>query len=96
MELLGSPQMKTMLEQLKQKFDYVLLDTPALLPVGDAIALGSMVDGIVMVIRQAYCKEDDLRETYKQLADLNTRLIGIVVNDVKHTRSHYYNQYRYS
>jgi len=96
MELLGSPQMKTMLEQLKQKFDYVLLDTPALLPVGDAIALGSMVDGIVLVTRQAYCKEDDLRETCKQLSDLNTRLVGIVVNDVKHTRSHYYNQYRYS
>jgi succinoglycan biosynthesis transport protein ExoP len=96
MELLGSPQMRSMLEQLKQKFDYVLLDTPALLPVGDAIALGSMVDGIVLVTRQAYCKEDDLRETHKQLADLKTRLIGIVVNDVKHNRSRYYNQYGYS
>ncbi len=96
MELLGSPQMKIILDQLVQKFDYVLLDTPALLPVGDAIALGTIVDGIVLVTRQSYCKEDDLRETYKQLADVNTRILGVVVNDVKNSTGRYYNQYKYS
>ena len=96
MELLGSSQMKSVLELLVQKFDYVLLDTPALLPVGDAIALSNIIDAIVLVIRQSYCKEDDLRETYKQLSDLNTRIIGVVVNDAKQTRSYHYNKYKYS
>ena len=60
--------MKSVLELLVQKFNYVLLDTPALLPVGDTIALSNIIDAIVLVIRQSYCKEDDLRETYKQLS----------------------------
>jgi succinoglycan biosynthesis transport protein ExoP len=96
MELLGSPQMKSVIELLVQKFDYVLLDTPALLPVGDAIALSPIVDALILVTRQSYCKEADLRETYKQLSDLNTRIIGVVVNDAKQTRSYYYNKYKYS
>jgi succinoglycan biosynthesis transport protein ExoP len=96
MELLGSPQMKSILEQLTLNFDYVLLDTPALLPVGDALALATIVDGIILVTRQLYCKEDDLRETHKQLADLNSRIIGVVVNDVKHSRSYNYTKYKYS
>lgn len=96
MELLGSAQMKSVLELLVQKFDYILLDTPALLPVGDAIALSNIADAIVLVTRQSYCKEDDLRETFKQLSDLNTRIIGVVVNDAKQARSYYYNKYKYS
>jgi succinoglycan biosynthesis transport protein ExoP len=93
MELLGSNQMKIILEQLSQKFDYILLDTPALIPVGDAIALATSVDGIILVTRQLYCKEEDLRETYKQLIDLNAHILGVVVNDVKQTRNYY--KYKY-
>lgn len=89
-ELLGSPQMKSVIELLAQKFDYILLDTPALLPVGDAIALSNFVDSIVLVTRQFYCKEDDFRETYKQLMNLNTKIMGLIVNDVKQTGSYYY------
>ncbi len=96
MELLGSAQMKVVLEQLTQNFDYVLIDSPASLPVGDAMALATIVDGIILITRQFYCKEDDLRETHKQLSDLNTRIIGVVVNDVKHSRSYNYTKYKYS
>jgi capsular exopolysaccharide synthesis family protein len=92
MELLGLPQMKSVIDLLVQKFDYVLLDTPALLPVGDVLALNILVDGIILVTRQAFCKEDDLREAYKQLADYNGKFIGVVVNDVNRTRSYYYNK----
>ena len=81
---------------LVQKFDYVLLDTPALLPVGDVLALNILVDGIILVTRQAFCKEDDLRDAFKQLTDYNGKFIGVVVNDVKQTRSYYYNKYKNS
>ena len=42
LELLGSPQMKSVIDLLVQKFDYVLIDTPALLPVGDVLALSTL------------------------------------------------------
>jgi succinoglycan biosynthesis transport protein ExoP len=95
MELLGSPKMKSVIELLAQKFDYVLIDSPALLPVGDAIALSNFVDGIIVVTRQFYCKEDDLKETIKQLGDVDKRIMGLVINDAKQTSSNYYNKYKY-
>ncbi len=96
MELLGSPQMKSLIEILSQKFDYVLLDTPALLPVGDALALSPFTDGIVLITRQGRCKEEELRDAYKQLADFNKKIIGVVVNDVHRANSSYYSKYRYT
>lgn len=90
-DLLGSSEMKSIIEILIQKFDYVILDSPAVLPVGDAIVLSAIVDKIVLVTRQAYCKEDALREAFKQLSNLNTEIIGMVVNEAKQNGNYYYN-----
>jgi len=94
-ELLGSPQMKSLVELLMQKFNYVLLDTPALLPVGDAIVLSTLVDTIALVTRQTYTKEDVIREACKVLADLNTKIIGVIVNEAKQNGSNYYYKGKY-
>jgi len=88
--------MKSVIGLLLQKFDYILLDTPALIPVGDAIALSSFADTIILVTRQLYCKEDDFKETCKQVADVNKRVMGLIVNDAKQTGSYYYNKYKYT
>ena len=95
-ELLGSPQMKTMIELLEQKFSYVLIDTPALLPVGDAIVVSTLVDAIVLVARQNHTKEDVLQEACKLLADINTNTIGVIVNEAKHNGTHYYYSGKYT
>lgn len=95
LELLGSPQMKSLIDLLVQKFDYVLLDTPALLPVGDAIVLSTLVDSITLVTRQTYAKEEALREACKLVADMNTRIIGLIVNEAKQNGSHYYYKGKY-
>ncbi len=95
-ELLGSPKMKSLLDLLVQKFDYVLIDTPALLPVGDSIALSNYVDALILVTRQFYCKEDDFKETCKQLGNVDGRIMGLIINDANHTSSKYYNKYQYS
>ncbi len=96
MDLLGSPQIKSVIDLLTQKFDYVILDTPAMLPVGDALVLSSLVDAIILVVRQSYCKEDDFRETCKQLSDLDSKLMGVIVNDARKSRSYYYSKYKSS
>jgi capsular exopolysaccharide synthesis family protein len=91
-ELLGSPQMKALIEALVKNYDIVLLDTPAILPVGDALILSNMVDAITLVIRQTYSKEDAVRDACKQLAESNSRIIGVVVNEAKQNGSYYYYQ----
>jgi non-specific protein-tyrosine kinase len=95
-ELLGSPQMKSLIELLVQKFAYVLLDTPALLPVGDAIVLSTLVDAMVLVTRQTYIKEDVLREACKLLTDTDRKIIGVIVNEAKQNGTHYYYSGKYT
>jgi capsular exopolysaccharide synthesis family protein len=94
-ELLQSPQMKSLIDGLVQEYDYVLLDTPALLPVGDALLLSTMVDAIALVVRQAYCKESILREACKMLIDLNTKNIGVIINATKQNGSQHYYSAKY-
>ena len=89
MELLGSSQMITLIASLSSKYDLVLLDSPAFLPVGDALLLAPLVDAMVLIVRQNISKEDTVREACKQLTDTNKKLIGVVVNDTKQDGSYY-------
>ena len=94
-ELIRSPQMKSLIDLLVQKYEYVLLDTPAMLPVGDATALLPMADMMILVARKGYCKESTLREACKTLADMNHKIIGVVVNESQQNGSHYYYKKNY-
>jgi capsular exopolysaccharide synthesis family protein len=90
MELLGSSQMKTLITSLADKYDTVLLDAPAMLPVGDALVLAPLVNSTLLVIRQDISKEASVREACKQLFELNTPVIGAVINEAKQNGSYYY------
>jgi succinoglycan biosynthesis transport protein ExoP len=93
LELLASPQMKSVIEELKSTFDYILIDTPALLPTNDAIMFSSFVEGIFLIARQGYCKIEDFKETCRQIGDLDSKLVGVIVNDVTQSSSYYYSKY---
>ncbi|MDX1520149.1 MAG: polysaccharide biosynthesis tyrosine autokinase [Anaerolineae bacterium] len=81
-ELLGSPQMAALLEQLRKEFDLVLLDTPALLAVTDAAVLAPGVDGVALVISQAKARKETVKSAYQYLDNVNVKLIGVVVNRI--------------
>ncbi len=89
-ELLGSPQMVALLEQLAQQFDMVLLDTPALLAVTDAAVLAPMVDGVVLVVGRAQVRQERAWAARQQLAGVKANSIGVVVNRAEQNSSYYY------
>jgi capsular exopolysaccharide synthesis family protein len=89
-ELLGSPRMKSLIQELKSQFDIVLVDAPAFLPVADAAVLAPLLDGVVLVVRRIYIRLDAVREVCKQLEDINIHPIGIVVNQAEQSGSYYY------
>ena len=89
-ELLGSPQMTAVLWELAQRFDVVLLDTPALLPVADAAVLAPAVDGVVLVAGRAQARKDDVQAACQQLADVKARVVGLVMNRSQQNGSHRY------
>lgn len=81
-ELLGSEQMKILLERLEQAFDIVVLDAPPLLPVTDAAVLSQHVGGVVLVVGTQKLKQRDLEKSLTALELVGAKLLGVVLNRV--------------
>jgi non-specific protein-tyrosine kinase len=82
-ELLGSARMPALLDRLAQRFDIVLLDAPALLPVADTTALAAAVDGVALVVRRTRAHQEAVRAACQQLADIKARVLGVIVNQAE-------------
>ena len=78
-EFIGSPRVLTLLHDAASACDQVLLDSPPLLPVVDAVALSSRVDALIMVARIGRIRRPILRETRRILDSLPTRKLGFVL-----------------
>ncbi len=89
-KMLSSPQMKSLIKSLSQQYDIVLLDTPAFLAVAETAHLASIVDGVVLIVRRNYIREEAVRETCKQLSDIKAPMIGLVVNEAERNGTYYY------
>jgi capsular exopolysaccharide synthesis family protein len=90
-EFVVSPKFKEILQGLRERFDIVLVDSPPLLPVADATALSTQVDGVLLVFR---IRKGVVLASQKarELLDLvHARLFGIMVNGVD--QNPYYNEY---
>jgi capsular exopolysaccharide synthesis family protein len=95
-ELLGSHFMSQLLEELAQRFDVVLVDTPPVLPVTDAVALATQVDGVLIVARHGQTQRGPAAEARRRLDAVGAHVIGYVLNAVPARESAgYYADYRY-
>lgn len=103
-ELLESAAMKTLVEQLKTQFDYIIYDTAPVRPVSDALALVSLTDGVLLVGRYMKTYEGDLRSALDTLRFSNANVLGVVVNDYVvnsrklkgHEKKYYSSYYSYA
>lgn len=95
-ELLGSPAMRECLQELAQKFDYVLLDGPPMLPVTDSAVLSTITDGAVVVVGSGLVTRDQLRTAVDGLYAVEARILGVVLNRIPRNAagSNYYD-YKY-
>ncbi len=95
-ELLGSRRMEELLLRLRQKFDFVLLDSSPIQSVTDSLALGRIVDGTIVVVRFGKTTYDMLNSGMKKLNDVHVNLLGFVLNGMKKGDSRGYNYGYYS
>ncbi|MFF4774300.1 polysaccharide biosynthesis tyrosine autokinase [Microtetraspora fusca] len=79
-ELLGSQGMLTVLTQLTQNYDMVLVDAPPLLPVTDAAALAAVCDATLLVARYGKTRRENVVRAGELLTSVNARLVGAVLN----------------
>ena len=79
--LLSSTRMRILLEELKQQFDIIVLDTPPVLATADAGIVGSLTDGVLLVVRAGATDRNAAQRAYQQLANVGARVVGTVLND---------------
>lgn len=92
-EILGSLNMRNLLEFLKIKYDIVIIDTPPLEVVIDAQVLSTRVDGTILVVRADKSKNDSVMGAKKLLGKVGANVVGTVLNGVnkgKNKYSYYY------
>ncbi len=95
-ELLGSAQMRGLLRELEDDYDYVIIDAPPLLPVTDAAVLAVHADGAVIVTRHGTTKREQLRHAAEILSGIEARLLGTILNMVPQKTGGYGYGYGYS
>ena len=90
-ELLGSAQMRTLIEDAKGgQFDWVIIDSPPVLPVTDAVLLSPLVAGVVFVVRSEMTRRPQAARALEMLTASGARLLGAVLNRVDLKRNRYY------
>jgi succinoglycan biosynthesis transport protein ExoP len=89
-DLLGSDQMTEVVRQLRERYDYVIFDTPPMLSVTDPAIVAAQADGMVLVIRQGYCTRRMLARAAEILRELDVKVYGFVFNGVDASLPEYY------
>lgn len=82
-ELLASESMRTILDSLSQNYGCIIIDTPPLNMVSDAVALADKVAGSVIVVRYAETTTDEVESAMKKVELANMSTLGFILNDVK-------------
>ena len=93
-EILGSKEMENLIKELKINFDYIIIDTPPILPVSDTLLLASKADATLIVVKARKTKEKMVKESYERLIEAKTNVIGTVLNESdKSLDNKYYGNY---
>lgn len=95
-ELITRPEYQQMLEALREKFDYVIIDTPPVLVVTDPCSVAPRVDGVLLCVRLSRHTRDFGRRALEQLRDVGANMTGLVVNGVEESDAYGYGSYSYS
>ena len=80
----------SLFKTLGKEYDYVLIDAPALLSVADPIVLASQVDEVILVVARHETERKNFRLALQQLAELNAKVMGIVVNKAANSQMYKY------
>lgn len=92
---LRSDRMKDLVHKFKQDFDVVIFDTPPVLAINDAVALGELVDMRVLVVEWGKTPKEVVQRALKKIAPSNLVLSAIILNKAKHWGSSYYYDHYY-
>ena len=94
-ELLNGKVFAKLMIELKQRYDYVLIDTPPMANVVDAAIVGKVCDGAILLIESGFVGYRAAQKAIKQLEKSGTHMLGAVLNKVDTRKEKYYSYYSY-
>lgn len=94
-ELMASKRMKGFLEGLKAQAELLIIDTPPLQVVTDALSITTEMDGVLLVVQPGKTHVTAARQTVEQLKRAKARILGVVLNPLDLKRSQYAYRYAY-
>ncbi len=89
-ELLMSHRFEMVLAELEKRFDRVILDSPPLQLVTDAVVLSKQADGVILVVHADKTLRDDIQRAARQIRAVGGQIFGVIVNAIDDSRSTYY------
>jgi polysaccharide biosynthesis transport protein len=92
---LGTSRMSQLLEEMREQYDVIIIDTPPVLVAADAAAISALADGVLLVVRAGKTPRDAARRTMQQLQAVGANVVGFVLNDPDTIASRY-GEYTYS
>lgn len=98
-ELLFSDRMKALIDDLYNRFNFIIIDAPPLMGMPDSILLSTIVDGAILVIKAGKTPRTALLESKRLFESVNATLLGVILNGVKESDlkfgyySYYYSSY---
>lgn len=98
-ELLDSKEMGRCLDLWKTEYDYIILDSPPILPVTDAAVIGRRVDGVLLVFKAGKTQKNTIKHAQQLFEQAGVNLLGYIMTHVEALapgrRDYYYSYYRY-
>jgi capsular exopolysaccharide synthesis family protein len=100
-ELLHTAAFKRLVAEMASAFDRIIIDSPPVGVVADAVVMGTQLDGTVVVLKAGQTNREAARQAVRQLRDVNANVVGGLLNDLditdqKYGQYYYYYRYGYA
>jgi capsular exopolysaccharide synthesis family protein len=89
-ELLGSPNLREILQGLRKRYDWIVIDAPPILGMADTPVLCPLADGVVLVVWAEHCSRPAVEQAVDQVVRVGGKVTGVVLNKVDLSRNAYY------
>ena len=96
-ELLLTNRFREILDDLREQYDWIIFDSPPLNGITDAVVLGKMSDGTILVVESGRTVRDHLARARRSLEDVDANVLGVILNDfdLRDSKYGYYYRYQY-
>lgn len=96
LELLSSKKFAELLQQLREKFDHIIIDSAPVLPVSDSLVLGHLVDEVILVVKADSTTHKMAQDAVKRLATAHVQPLGVVLQQADLEKMENYGGYSYA